>query len=620
MEEEDIADIEPVMEPVEDLQTDAVEEEEFSDSRIEIDPSAMEPEAMEPDEMAVEVDLSDPIISLLIEQDYINEQQAEDIFTEHANSGKPIRNVVVDMGFLTEDELLELIAGYLGTRVVNLPATDIPPDVIHKLPASVARMYNTVPVEMGEGSVVLAVSDLVTPQVMDELMFVLTRDVSFVMAREEDVKNCINQFYGDESELVNDMLSALESEFDDLGDDIDVTNTDDETGLEEAASSTPVIRFTNLVLFNAVNARASDIHFEPFEKEFKVRYRVDGALYEMAPPPRRLAAPMISRIKVMSGLNIAERRLPQDGRIQLSVGGRHIDLRVSTLPTSFGESVVLRVLDRSVVQLEIDNLGMPDDVRELFEADILKPNGIFIVTGPTGSGKTTTLYAGLNRINTVERKILTAEQPVEYNIDGIVQVPINPLVGNTFASVLRAFLRQDPDIMMVGEIRDLETAQIAVQASLTGHLVFTTLHTNDAPGAITRLIDMDVAPYLISSTLQAVLGQRLTRTICKECKTAYKPDDEVLGKLNLNAAKVGDREFYFGTGCTRCNDTGYHGRTGIYEYLSITDPIRDLINERKPTLVIREKAVQMGMRTLRDDGIKNVLDGYTTVEEILKYT
>ncbi len=568
-----------------------------------------------------EVDIDDPLFQLVVEQEFLSDEQIAAVLADQRETGKTFKKVLVDLEMMVEDDLLELIAGYLGTKVINLPATDIPPDVIHNLPASVARMYNVVPVESSGNSTVLAVSEIVDPQVMDELMFVLTRDVSFVLARDEDVRNCINQFYGDESAVVNDMLSALETEMEDIGDTLTLGGADeDELGIEEAAGSTPVIRFTNLVLFNAINARASDIHFEPFEKEFKVRYRVDGSLYEMAPPPRRLAAPMISRLKVMSGLNIAERRVPQDGRIQLTLGGRSVDLRVSTLPTQFGESVVLRVLDRSVVQLEVDNLGMPDDIRDVFMVDITKPNGIVIVTGPTGSGKTTTLYAGLNHINTAETKILTAEQPIEYDIDGIVQVAINPAVDNTFANVLRAFLRQDPDVMMVGEIRDLETAQIAIQASLTGHLVFSTLHTNDAAGAVTRLIDMDVQPYLIASTLEAVLGQRLVRTVCTECKTLYKPDEAVLETIDLKQEQVGDREFAFGSGCTHCNDTGYHGRTGIYEYLSVTEPIRELINERKPTLIIREKAAEMGMRTLREDGVRNVLDGYTTVEEIVKYT
>jgi type IV pilus assembly protein PilB len=322
----------------------------------------------------------------------------------------------------------------------------------------------------------------------------------------------------------------------------------------------------------------------------------------------------------MSGLNIAERRLPQDGRIQLNIGGRQIDFRVSCLPTQFGESVVLRVLDRSVVSLDIDNLGMPDDVLQQFLLDLEKPNGIIVVTGPTGSGKTTTLYSALRRLNTIEGKLLTAEDPVEYEIDGIIQVPVNEAIGNSFERVLRAFLRQDPDVLMIGEIRDLITAHIAVHASLTGHLVFSTLHTNDAAGAVTRLIDMEVEPYLLSSTIEAVIGQRLVRKICTNCKTAFKPDDRILDRLGLSRNEMGDQNFYYGTGCSQCNNTGYKGRKGIYEYLSISDPVRDLINQRQPTLVLRDKAIEMGMRTLRQDGIKNILDGYTTVEEVLRYT
>jgi len=562
-----------------------------------------------------ETQTADPMLDLLLQQEAITEDVVREIGEEQLRTGKPVRNIVIDMGLLTEDQLLEIIAGYLGARVINLPATDISPDVIHSVPASIARMYNAVPVSVGPESVELAVSYLVNPEIMDELMFALTRNVSVVLARQEDVKNCLNQFYGDESDTVNEMLSVLESEIEQAGDSLTVTDEDDVKGIEEAAGSTPVIRFVNLVLYQAVNDRASDIHFEPFEKEFKIRYRVDGALYEMAPPPKRLAMPIISRIKVMSGLNIAERRLPQDGRIQLSIGGRLIDLRVSTLPTQFGESVVLRVLDRSVVSLEVENLGMPDDVHEAFTRDIRKPNGILICTGPTGSGKTTTLYSGLRRINTVERKLLTAEEPVEYDIEGIIQVPIVEAAGNTFPVVLRAFLRQDPDVMMIGEIRDLETAQIAVQASLTGHLVFSTLHTNDAAGAITRLIDMGVEPYLISSTLEAVVGQRLVRTICEKCKKTYQPDDETVRLLALSAGDVAGRDFCYGEGCPFCNDTGYHGRKGLYEYLSVSDPIKELIDQRQPTLIVREKALELGMRTLRQDGIRNVLDGYTTVKK-----
>jgi type IV pilus assembly protein PilB len=568
----------------------------------------------------MDLELTDPLLQVVHEHGLIVDDQIEDLLEEHRENGKSFRSLLIDMELLAEDELLEIIAGYMGTRVINLPATDIAPEVIHSVPASVARMYNAVPVEITNDSVVLAVFELISPQVMDELMFVLTRDVSFVLSRESDIANCLNQFYGDESDAVNSMLSALESEIDEVGDSLDLEGDEDLKDVEEAAGSTPVIRFVNLVLYQAVSDRASDIHFEPFEKEFKIRYRVDGALYEMSPPPKRLALPLISRIKVMSGLNIAERRLPQDGRIQLSIGGRQIDLRVSTLPTQFGESVVLRVLDRSVVSLELENLGMPEDIYRQISLDILKPNGIIVVTGPTGSGKTTTLYSGLRRINTVENKILTAEEPVEYDIEGLMQVPIQESVGNTFANVLRAFLRQDPDIMMIGEIRDLETAQIAVQAALTGHLVFSTLHTNDAAGAVTRLSDMDVEPFLISSTLLSVIGQRLVRTICEHCKTPYEPDDDILRSLDITREDVGERPFFYGSGCSNCNETGYHGRRGIYEYLPVREAIKELINERQPSLIIRDKAVELGMRTLRQDGIRNVLDGYSTVDEILKYT
>ena len=347
---------------------------------------------------------------------------------------------------------------------------------------------------------------------------------------------------------------------------------------------------------------------------------MDGALYEMAPPPRHLALPVISRVKVMANMNIAERRLPQDGRLQKNIAGRPVDLRVSTLPTRFGESVVLRVLDRSTVNLDLENLGLPGDILNYLLEVIDRPNGIFIVTGPTGSGKTTTLYSCLRKINTIDSKLLTAEEPVEYDLEGVMQVPVNEAIGLTFARVLRAFLRQDPDRIMVGETRDLETAQIAIQASLTGHLVFTTLHTNDAPGAIARLIDMGVEPFLISSTLDAVLGQRLLRSICPDCRTAYQPNESLLAELGLSPDEIGDRRFYYGKGCEHCNRTGYRGRKGIYELMRMTDPIRALINERTPSVILKQKAIEHGMVTLRQDGIRSIFEGNTTIEEVLKYT
>jgi type IV pilus assembly protein PilB len=561
----------------------------------------------------------DPLIDLVVSNGIIDQQQADELRDEHTRTGKQVRALLIDMGYVSEDELLGMMAAYQGCEVVDLGLMSLDTDVIQSIPGNVARMYSVVPVQATAGTITLATSDLVEPHVMDELMFVLTKDVQFVLAREEEVRTRVTEYYGDESATVADMLNSLESDLA-LDKTLNIDETLDEKGLESAASAAPVIRFVNLVLYQAVTDRASDIHFEPFEKEFKIRYRVDGSLYEMSPPPRRLALPIISRIKVMSGLNIAERRVPQDGRISLTVAGRMIDLRVSCLPTAHGESVVLRVLDRSVVSLDLENVGLPEDVYEVITMDVEKPNGIIIVTGPTGSGKTTTLYSCLRRINTIDSKLLTAEEPVEYDIDGIVQVQINPSSGNTFPKVLRAFLRQDPDIMMIGEIRDLETAQIAVQASLTGHLVFSTLHTNDSAGAVTRLIDMNVEPYLLASTLEAILGQRLVRTICLNCKEPYMPDDDTLKRLELKRESVGDRPFFYGRGCSKCNNTGYKGRKGVFEYLRVTDPIRDLINERRPTLFIRERARELGMRTMREDAIRNVLDGYTTVDEILRYT
>jgi type IV pilus assembly protein PilB len=395
---------------------------------------------------------------------------------------------------------------------------------------------------------------------------------------------------------------------------------DDADSLAELAQQRPIIRFVQIILTQAIKDQASDIHFEPFADEFRIRYRIDGALYEMAPPPVSLAIPVISRIKVMSNLNIAERRLPQDGRIELRIMKKAVDLRVSSLPTQYGESVVLRVLDRSVVNLDLDNLGMPKpmvhDVRQL----IHRPNGIFLVTGPTGSGKTTTLYSGLREINSIDEKLLTAEDPVEYDLEGIMQVQVREQVNMTFANALRAFLRQDPDRIMVGEIRDVETAGMAIQASLTGHLVMSTLHTNDAAGAVTRLIDMGVEPFLISSTLIGVLAQRLIRRVCTSCKEEYEPTDAELKAMGITREQVGDAKFAHGHGCDICNGAGYKGRIGIFELLRITHAVARLVNERKPTLIIRDQAMQEGMETLRQSGIKLIMQGITTVEEVLTYT
>ncbi len=568
--------------------------------------------------ITTEVEKYDQLIDLAISNGVIDKQQSEELREERQRTGNSFRKILINNGYVSEEDLLGMMASYQGCDVINLEIASFDPDLIESVPGNIARMYSVLPVHATGGTVTLATPNLIDPYVMDELMFVLTRDVEFAFAKEKDVLERISEYYGEESFSMADMIDGLESDME--SDSSLSVDGDDAASLESAAAAAPVIRFVNLVLYQAVTDRASDIHFEPFETSFRIRYRVDGSLYEMSPPPKRLALAIISRIKVMSGLNIAERRVPQDGRISLTVAGHQVDLRVSCLPTAHGESVVLRVLDRSVVSLDIENVGLPEDIYEDVTLDILKPNGILIVTGPTGSGKTTTLYSCLRKINKIESKLLTAEEPVEYDIDGIIQVQINPTAGNTFAKVLRAFLRQDPDIMMIGEIRDFETAEIAVQAALTGHFVFSTLHTNDASGAVTRLVDMNIAPYLLSSTLEGVLGQRLTRTICLNCKEGYTPDAEAIASLGLKAADVGNRQFFYGRGCSKCNSTGYKGRKGVFEYLRMTDPIRQLINDRSPTLYIREKAREMGMRTLREDAIRNVLDGYTTVDEVLRYT
>jgi type IV pilus assembly protein PilB len=476
------------------------------------------------------------------------------------------------------------------------------------------------PLQADDQNIDLLVTDPFNTQAVDDLTFALDRNLRLYFADPDKVDVQIKQHYGEDEESIDDLLQEISTGKIDTGAAGAPGRELSERDIESMAEQTPIIKFVNLVVGQAIRDKASDIHFEPFEHEFKIRYRIDGALYEMAPPPKQLALPIISRIKVLASLNIAERRVPQDGRIKITIGGRQVDLRVSTLPTQFGESVVLRVLDQSAVRLDMTQLGMPDDVFNGMQEILKRPNGIFIVTGPTGSGKTTTLYSGLRVINTVDLKLLTAEDPVEYEIEGIMQVPVNPLVGLTFASALRSFLRQDPDVIMVGEIRDLETAQIAIQASLTGHLVLSTLHTNDSAGAVTRLVDMGVEPFLIASSVEAVLAQRLVRRVCTQCKTSYLPPADLLSQVGISRENVGSRQFFFGKGCPVCSQSGYKGRLGIYEWLRLSEAVRDLVTQRAPTLVIRQKAIEQGMRTLRDDGMRAIFDGNTSIEEVIKYT
>jgi type IV pilus assembly protein PilB len=566
-------------------------------------------------------EISNPLLSLVREQGLIDDLQYEDVLAEFKRSGKSSIQILQDFGIMDLDSILQVMANYLSAEVVTVNEKNISPQIVQLVPAKTARMYQCLPVTLNGSTLQIALVDPLNPARVDELGFLLKKDIQLVVADPAAIQKTIEKLYpegGDVDAGFSDILKQLGSD-EDLAKEAAVAG-DDAAAMEDLANQAPIVRFVNLVIFQAVQDRASDIHFEPFETEFRIRYRVDGALYEMSPPPKHLALPVISRLKVMSNLNISERRVPQDGRINYNLGTKVIDLRVSTLPTQFGESVVLRVLDRTSVNLEVESLGFPKFIYDYVAEVIQRPNGIVVVTGPTGCGKTTTLYSCLRRVNTMDSKLLTAEDPVEYDIEGIMQVAINEAVGLTFSKALRSFLRQDPDIIMVGEMRDLETAQISIQASLTGHLVLSTLHTNDSPGAVTRLIDMGVEPFLISSTLMAVLGQRLVRTVCKSCRTPFEPTEAQLALLNLSPHDLGDKVFYYGRGCSTCNDTGYRGRKGIFELLIINDTVRALINERAPTVVVRQKAIELGMVTLREDGLRSIFDGDTTIEEVVKYT
>jgi type IV pilus assembly protein PilB len=565
-------------------------------------------------------DISNPLLALIREQGLIDDLQYEEVVAELKRSGAPVVQLLQDFGIMKLDDILHVIAGHIGADVVSLSGREFSPELLQTVPARVAQMYHCLPIAVNNGTVQVALADPLDATRADEIHFAIKRDVQIVVADPDEIKKTIDRLYG-QDEASGDFSEILKE----LGSDADIAREVDEAAadakqLESLANEAPIVKFVSLVLQQAIQDRASDIHFEPFETDFRIRYRVDGALYEMAPPPKHLALPVISRLKVMANLDISERRLPQDGRINLTISNRQVDLRMSTLPTQFGESVVLRVLDRAAVNLEIESLGFPKYVYDYVTEVILRPNGIFVVTGPTGCGKTTTLYSCLRRVNAIDSKLLTAEDPVEYDIEGIMQVAINDAVGMTFGKALRSFLRQDPDIIMVGEMRDLETAQISIQASLTGHLVLSTLHTNDAPGAVTRLVDMGVEPFLISSTLMAVLGQRLVRTTCKNCRTPFEPTEKQLEMLNLSPHDLGDKVFHYGRGCSACNDTGYKGRKGIFELLIIGDAVRTLINERAPTVVLRQKAVELGMVTLREDGLRSIFEGDTTIEEVVKYT
>ncbi|MES2705723.1 MAG: GspE/PulE family protein [Verrucomicrobiota bacterium] len=549
------------------------------------------------------------VLDLFQSRSLLDENQAAELLEEVSSSGKDVKRLLTDYGYVeSEADVYRLIAEELGAEYVDLRRYEPPKALLDLVPAAAARMHGAIPVNYDEQGLHVAMLDPLNPQSAEDLRFAIGKNIIVVVADTDRVEELINTSYAAEAEGMEDILAGI--------------NVDPKGGViaEAEVNAAPIVRYVDLVLFQAVKQKASDIHFEPFEHDFKIRYRVDGALLEMAPPPAHLGPVITSRIKVMANLNIAERRIPQDGRLMKTIGGRGVDMRVSTLPTIHGESVVLRVLDRSSINLDLENLGFEPKLYEYIIDTVSKPNGIFIVTGPTGAGKTTTLYAALKKVNTPDSKLLTVEDPVEYEIEGIQQVPVNDAIGVSFQRVLRAFLRQDPDRIMVGEMRDVETATIAIQASLTGHLVLSTLHTNDAPGAVTRLIDMGCEPFLVAATLEAVLAQRLVRTICKSCRVPYEPNESILSQLGLSAHEIGDKHFYTGRGCEDCGSTGYRGRRGLYELLDMNDVLRDMVIERAPSIVLKQKAVELGMGTLRDDGLRCIYEGFTTIEEVLKYT
>jgi len=532
-----------------------------------------------------------------------------------------IGQIFVELGLIDEKQLRVALAAQRGMEYVNLDDIDIPAEVIEKVPAQMAKTYRIVPIEYKKerNELTVVLDNPNNFKATDDLNTLMGFRVSSKITDPEALENALTKHYETQDENINELIDEIQgdtflAEFEGRNQSIDLDE------LKELSESNPVKKLLNLVLLQAIRDKASDIHFEPFENEYKMRYRIDGVLYEMVPPPKHIAAALSSRIKVMASLDIAERRLPQDGRISLTVQGNPVDLRVSVLPTMFGESVVLRVLDRTQVSFDLEKLGLRQIDHELVRQLIHKPNGIIIVTGPTGCGKTTTLYSALNELNTIETKLITTEDPVEYDIDGLIQVQIKPDIGLTFARCLRHILRQDPDVILVGEIRDLETAEIAAQASLTGHVVFTTLHTNDAPSSIARLLDLGVEPFLVTATLEGIVAQRLIRKICEYCKTAFEPTEGQLMELGLTLEDVKGKKFYYGRGCDKCNNTGYRGRTGIFEIMTLNDAMRDLIMNQASTNILRVTAQKAGMRLLRDNGLAAIYDGITTIDEVVKET
>lgn len=557
---------------------------------------------------------------ILKDKNLIDEAKIRQALAIQKDKGGVIGKIFIEMGWVTEDEVLCALGEQFGMDTVNLDELEISPDVIQKVPVAMANIYRVVPVTFKDDLLTIAMADPMNIQVLDDLRIMLHCEVQGSVSNEDQIQRAIEKYYADAD---NDTIDGLLADLAEDQEMAEVTEKKDSYDLDDVskmAESPPVIKLLNLILMQAIKDKGSDIHFEPFERDFKIRYRVDGVLYEMMPPPPHLAMALISRIKVMSNLDIAETRLPQDGRIELSIGGRPVDLRVSTLPTMYGESCVMRILDRTVVNLDLESVGLREQELVAMRKYIAKPNGIVLVTGPTGSGKTTTLYSALSEANTIDIKIITTEDPVEYDIEGIMQCQVNEDVGLTYSAALRSILRQDPDKVLVGEIRDRETAGIAVEAALTGHLVFSTLHTNDAPGSVARLIDMGIEPFLISATLEGIIAQRLVRRICKNCKVEYDPQLEEVLEVGLQPEDLGGKKFAYGKGCNNCNKTGYRGRTALFEIMTCSDNIKQAILESASSSQIRDIAREEGMRTLRESGLLCIFDGVTTIEEVVRET
>ena len=560
---------------------------------------------------------------IFVDLGFIDEDQLELLLAEQQrNRNDLLGKIALEMGLIEEAQLAQALAEQFDMQVINLSEARIESDVIELVNEPMAELYRVIPVQFRDGALTVATCDPQNLSIQDEMRTFLGYDIEVVVASESDIQKAFEKYYSADTESLESVVGEL-SEDDELAAAAESLATDgpiELASMEAVADSAPVRKLLNMVLLMAIREHASDIHFEPFEDEFRIRIKADGVLYELVPPPRHLAFAITTRIKVMANLDIAERRLPQDGRIELAVGGHPVDLRVSVMPTMFGESVVCRVLDRSVVSLDLGKVGMKDHTLEDFRTVMNRPNGIILVTGPTGSGKTTTLYSALSELNEITEKVITTEDPVEYDIDGIIQIPVDPEIGNSFANCLRSILRQDPDRILVGEIRDLETGEIAIQASLTGHTVFSTLHTNDAPSTITRLKDMGIPTFMITATVEAILAQRLVRRVCTNCREPVETDEALMAEARISGEEVEGMQFYRGKGCDSCNNTGYKGRVGLFELMVMNDDLRDMIMSNASTDELRDKAKTYGMETLREAGIVYASEGITSFEEVVRET